>query len=90
MLLQSSSDSDNENWNIDDPFSISGPRIIIHPLKEAATQFLIEAVNRNAHNAFSELHVADSFRQQFFLAVGDVRSDGLIILIGEISIISTC
>jgi hypothetical protein len=64
------SDSDGEDWDADDPFSIPGPKISIHLRKGTVTQFHIDKVSEDAHNAFTELYhseefqAADSFRQQ--------------------------
>jgi hypothetical protein len=93
LLFEFPSVSDDEDWDGDDSFSISGPKIITHPLKRPVALFLIDAVSEGAHNASIELYqseqfqAADAFRRQFFLAVDSMRSDGLMIQFTEVGII---
>jgi hypothetical protein len=38
LLCEWPSDSDDDDWDADDSFSIPGSKIFTHPLKEAVTQ----------------------------------------------------
>jgi hypothetical protein len=33
-MFESSSDSDDEEWDADDPFDVAGPKILTYPMKE--------------------------------------------------------
>jgi hypothetical protein len=95
LLFESSSDSDNEDLDANDPFSISGPKVTTHPLTEAIAQSHINTVRECAQciRRILSFQGVSSYRflsVPFFLAVNHMRSDGLMIPLTEIGIILTC
>jgi hypothetical protein len=39
VVFESSSDSDDEEWDADDPFAVPGPKILTHLMKEPIIEF---------------------------------------------------
>jgi hypothetical protein len=87
LWFESSSGSDDEDWDADDPFNIPGSKVVTCPLKEAVTQFHIGAVSEDGQNAFTELCHSEEFQAADSFAIKDMRSDEVMTPFAEIGTI---
>jgi hypothetical protein len=80
-LFSSSSSSDDE-WDADDRSPYPTSKVIAYPLKAPVDTFNLEDASEDARVLFTELYKhdqfqsAESFREQVFLAVEYMHSDG--------------
>lgn len=82
-IFESSSDSDDEDWDDPDQSRICASMTETHPLKGPTREFNLDDVSDDVRILFTELYhtdefqEADSFRRQIFLAVEYLRTDGV-------------
>jgi hypothetical protein len=61
-VFNSSSDSDDEEWDGADPFSVPNATIINHSLKEPITKFHLNEMTNEIRSLFTELDHMDQFQ----------------------------